>query len=192
MNSLYMVCEKILFLVMDSNFPMMIFEVLLRAVVAVVAIIVICRINGLRSFSKMSSYDFALTVASGSIVGAIVMGPGTNTASELVALASVFLVQWSVSWLRQHFPFFKKLIDNTPLLLMHDGVLLHDNLRRSRVTESDVMAKLRESNTFALSEVHAVVLECTGDISVMHAQNSGRTLDHRILADVHKGTLTGG
>lgn len=170
---------------------MMIFEILLRALIAVIAIIVICRINGLRSFSKMSSYDFALTVASGSIVGAIVMGPGNNLVSDLVALAAVFLVQWAVSKLRQQLPFLRKSIDNAPLLLMHNGVLMHDNLRLSRVTESDVMAKLRESNSFTLRDVHAVVLECTGDISVLHSKDSGEVLDDRIMADVRCGTSAG-
>lgn len=45
---------------------------------------------------------------------------------------------------------------------------LHDGLRRSRVSIDDVKAKLREANVLRYDQVQAVVLETTGDISVLH------------------------
>jgi len=52
---------------------------------------------------------------------------------------------------------------------------------RSRVTEDDVRAKLREANVFNYHEVEAVVLETTGDVSVLHG---GSNFDNDLLADV--------
>lgn len=46
--------------------------------------------------------------------------------------------------------------------------MLHDNMRKARVTESDLWSKLREANVLNLNQVRAVVFEATGDISVLH------------------------
>ena len=51
---------------------------------------------------------------------------------------------------------------------MRDGKVLKDNLKKSKVTESELQSKLREANVITLSQVKAVILETTGDVSVLH------------------------
>ncbi|MGB3773770.1 MAG: YetF domain-containing protein [Leeuwenhoekiella sp.] len=57
---------------------------------------------------------------------------------------------------------------NNPVLLMKDGIVLYDNLKKTNVGEDDLIAKLREANVLDFSQVRAVVLESTGDMSVLH------------------------
>ena len=59
---------------------------------------------------------------------------------------------------------------------------LDDALAASRVTRADVHAKLREANALDLSRVRAVVLETTGDISVLH----GDAIDPVLLDEVRR------
>ena len=63
---------------------------------------------------------------------------------------------------------------------MRDGVFLEASMASSRVSRDDVLAKLRAANVLSLSEVRAVVLETTGDISVLH----GDHLDDDLIRDV--------
>ena len=51
---------------------------------------------------------------------------------------------------------------------MIDGVILHENLIKTNVGEDALIAKLRNANVINFSEVLAVVLETTGDMSVLH------------------------
>jgi hypothetical protein len=74
-----------------------------------------------------------------------------------------------------------RLIDNTPTVLMVGQQMLDDHLRATRVTRGDVRAKLREANVLRYDQVHAVVLEKTGDISVLHGDGP---LDSDLLRDV--------
>ena len=66
--------------------------------------------------------------------------------------------------------------------------MLDDVLLRTRVTRDDILGKLREANVIDLSEVYAVVLESTGDISVLHGKD-GKALDARLLKDVKGSEL---
>ena len=58
-------------------------------------------------------------------------------------------------------------VDNTPLLLMHDGQVLHEHMRDARISERDLQAKLRQAGVTRPEQVLAVVLETTGDVSVL-------------------------
>ena len=129
--------------------------------------IVYVRVVGLRSFSKMSSFDLVMTLAVGSIVASVAVTPSLSVVEGAVGIASLFLIQLVVAILRRR-DRFSRVIDNEPLLLMAGPRVLHDNLRRSRVTQSDLVAHLRDANVLDRSQVRAVVLETTGEMSVLH------------------------
>jgi len=132
-------------------------------------IILLVRIVGLRSFSKMTNFDFVMTVAMGSLLaGASQSQQWTGFVQTATAMASLFAVQYGVSRLRRWSSRLDALVQNTPVLLMKDGVILQDNLRATRVAEEDLIAKLREANALNFASVRAVVLETTGNISVLH------------------------
>ena len=156
--------------------------ILLRAAIAVSAVVLLTRINGLRSFSKMSGFDFAITVAIGSVLASTVMASTPRDFwSNVGVLAAFFLVQRGIAELRARNDRVETLIDNDPLLLMRNGEFLEGNLLKAQVSKADVIGKLREANALRLSEVRAVVLEDTGDISVLHGDVD---IDDEILEGV--------
>ncbi|HDZ81761.1 MAG TPA: DUF421 domain-containing protein [Roseobacter sp.] len=132
-------------------------------------VIFLVRIVGLRSFSKMTNFDFVMTVAMGSLLaGASQSSEWTGLLQTLTAMASLFAVQYLVALLRQRSTTLDELVQNRPVILMKNGVILHDALKETRVRKEDLIAKLREANALDLSRVQAVILETTGDISVLH------------------------
>lgn len=143
------------------------------------AVITYTRLAGLRSFSKMSSFDFAVTVAVGTVMGSIALS-GSSLAVGLVVLASFYLLQAGIALLRRRTRF-DEIVDNDPLVLMVGSELIEANLARTRVTEADVHSKLREANVYNYGQLKAVILESTGDISVIHGDGS---LDLEIFEDV--------
>lgn len=148
-----------------------------------IAVIVFTRIAGKRSFSKMSSFDFAVTVAVGSIIASTVLSSSISLVDGAVGLFMVYLLQVIAAFLRR-FRFFSSLVDNTPLLLMDGSKILENNLKKANVTQGDIRAKLREANVIKLSQVRAVVFETTGDISVLHTADVDKDLECWLLKDV--------
>ncbi|MEE4212017.1 MAG: YetF domain-containing protein [Parvularcula sp.] len=136
---------------------------------AVLWVIGLVRLVGLRSFSKMTSFDFITTVASGSLLaGAAQASTWTVFGQAIFALTAIFVVQWTIARIRKGSDAFEHAIQNKPILLMRDGVIDDRALERTRVARSDLIAKLREANVLRFSAVRAVVLETTGDIAVLH------------------------
>lgn len=153
--------------------------IFLSVILMYIAIIVLIKINGLRSFSKMSGHDFAVTIAIGSILGASVLQKDPSISQAIISIVALFIIQSLFSFWRITRP--SNIVENKPLLLMKDGKILDENLTKSKVTHADLIAKLREANVTQMKQVKAVVLEQTGDVSVLHSDDD---LDSFLIKDV--------
>ncbi|WP_218690337.1 DUF421 domain-containing protein [Psychrobacter sp. BF1] len=130
-------------------------------------LIMFTRIVGLRSFSKLSSYDLAMTVGIGSILASTVLSKSTSLLQGVFAIGVLFLLQALLSIVRRKFKPIKALIDNQPVVLMANGEYLWDNLEKAKLSTNDIKQILRKNGIKAKSEVFAVIMETTADISVI-------------------------
>ncbi|GGG53305.1 DUF421 domain-containing protein [Croceivirga lutea] len=163
--------------------PKELLAIALTSIGIYISLILITRISGKRSFSKMSSFDFAITVAIGSILATAILSKSVSLIQGVVGLVVVYAIQMTVAYLRR-FAIIAQIVDNKPLLLMKKETILHENLKKAKITESDLKAKLREANVTQLAQVKAVVFESTGDISVLHAQDKSLKLEDYLLDGV--------
>jgi uncharacterized membrane protein YcaP (DUF421 family) len=150
----------------------------LLAAAAMVWIIALTRVVGLRSFSKMTTFDFVMTVAMGSLLAGAAQASNWGALLQaLTAMAGLFAAQWAIARLRFVSDRAEEIIQNTPVILMRNGEIDQAALDFTRVDRRDLIAKLREANVHRMEDVRAVVLETTGDISVIE----GAEVSERIL-----------
>ena len=151
--------------------------------VCLVWVILLVRLIGLRSFSKMTAFDFVITLATGSLLAtASTATSGTAFVQAIVAIGTIMALQVAAALLRRGSAAAKEAMENGPLLLMRDGHFIDSALAESRVARADVLAKMRAANVLDPANVRAVVLETTGDISVLH----GDRLDEALLSDIDR------
>lgn len=163
-----------------------ILEILLRALLVIATIIALTRLHGLRSFSKMSGFDFAITVSIGSVLAGAVTTLSTPIWHFVTALVALFAVQILLAQSRARAERVESALDNPPMLIMENGKPLPDNLARGGMTLADLHAKLREANAFNLDEVHAVILESTGDVSVLHGPADGPAPSPEVMQGIRR------
>jgi uncharacterized membrane protein YcaP (DUF421 family) len=144
-------------------------------------LLMMVRVNGLRTFSKMSGHDFAITIAIGSIIATTVVSKEPSLLQGMLAIAFFLILQTIISKLRRSG--LGGAFENTPLLLMDGNTILYENLKKAKIKENDLLSKLREANVLNTNQIRAVVLETTGDISVLHGEGE---LQDDILKDVQK------
>ena len=161
-------------------------QIAMRAGLVVLAIILLTRMFGLRSFSKMSGFDFAITVAMGSVLAGAVTTLGTSVWVYCGALLALFAVQALIARARTSSETVENASDNCPILIMEHGEILEKNLAQAKMTKGDLYGKLREANAIDLSLVRAVVFETTGDVSVLHKQSSDDDFSDILLEGVQR------
>ena len=165
----------------DATWLDLILRVALLVPLALIWVIVVTRIIGLRSFSKMTAFDFVATVATGSLLAnAAVATSWTEWFQPILAMFVLLGTQACLTFLRKNSRPIRHIVENEPLILFHEGEWNEANLRKTRTTKGDIWAKMREANVLSLDEVRTVVLETTGDVSVLH----GDQLDWVIMSGV--------
>lgn len=142
--------------------------IVVSAVLVYVAVIVLTRLAGLRSLAKMSSFDFAATVAVGSTVSSTALGTSPLT-NGVVALSMLYGLQYVIATLRRRGAF-SGAVDNAPMLLMAGGEVIEGNLRHARVSREELWAQLRLSGVQRREQVRAVIMETTGDMSILQGE----------------------
>lgn len=158
--------------------------VVMTAVVIYVLIGVLTRIFGLRSFAKLSALDAAMTVAIGSVFANAITSKEPTILLTAVALLALFCLQAAFSSLRRVSRRAQEVMENTPTLVFTRGRFLRQNMVRANLTDGDVWGKLREANALDPDAVHAVIVETTGDVMVLHGDVPP---DPRLLQGVRDG-----
>ncbi|HZY64719.1 MAG: DUF421 domain-containing protein [Actinomycetota bacterium] len=148
---------------------------------AYLALVLLLRVSGKRTLSKMNAFDFIVTVALGSTLATVLLSSSVSLARGVLAFAVLIFLQFAITWLSVHSPAVRRLVKAEPTLLVHKGEFLAGAMKQERVTEEEVRAALRSQGIAAVEEVEAVVLETESSFSVV-MQPSGESAS--ALADV--------
>lgn len=155
-------------------------RILVVGVCAYAGLVILLRLTGKRTLSKMNAFDLVVTVALGSTLASALLTSDVSLSEGLLAFAVLCLLQYALSFASVRWWWFEKLVKAEPTLLFFRGRHLDAALRRQRVTRDEVMAAIRASGSPTLETVDAVVLETDGSLSVVAGRHEGalETLRH--------------
>ncbi len=146
-------------------------QVLLRTLVvgvlAYITLIVLLRISGKRTLSKMNAFDFVVTIALGSTLAAILLNEDISIVRGALAFILLIGMQYIVNYTSVRIQSLHHAITGDPSLLFYQGEFLEDVLRKERLTKEEVRTAVRSSGFATLEAVEAVVLETDGSFSVI-------------------------
>ena len=149
-------------------------RVALVGVLAYAGLVLLLRISGKRTLSKMNAFDLVVTVALGSTLATILLSSSVALAEGLLAFALLIFLQFAVTWVSVRSQTVRRLVKNEPRLLAYEGEFLHDAMRTERVTEEEVEAAVRQQGVGDLGDVGAAVLETDGSVTVVQRGGLGR------------------
>ncbi len=154
---------------------------ILIGISAYVILIFLLRVAGKRTLTKLNAFDLVVTVAFGSTLASTIMSKSTALAEGGTAFAVLVLLQFTITFLSVRFKAISNLVKAEPRLLLLDGQFLDDALQSERVTRGEVRSAARSSGAASMSQIHAIVLETDGSLSVI---KSGNESDNSALEGV--------
>ncbi len=143
----------------------------IRGVAIYAIMMLIFRFSGKRSLSEITPFDFVLLlVFSEALQSALVDDDNSLTAAVVVILTLVVL-NIGMSLLKQVSPRIELLLEGVPIVVVEDGQVMHDRMRRARIDEGDILAAARQTQGIdRLDQIRSAVLERSGGISIMPKQ----------------------
>lgn len=153
-------------------------RVLVVGITGYISLILLLRVSGKRTLSKLNAFDFVITVALGSTFGSLLLSKSVSLAEGVTALTVLIGLQYSMAWLTVKSDTVKRVIKNEPSLVYYNGKYLKDSMKRSRVVEEEIEQSARNQGYANLEHIGAVVLETDGSFSIIsQPEKEGQELD---------------
>lgn len=140
---------------------------IVRTLILYIFIITALRLMGKRQISDMQPSELVVTL----VVSDIASLPMQNTSQPLLSgmIPVMVLVGLEIltSVLMMKSRTVRKLVCGNPVVVIEDGRLLQKQMKRLRMTNSDLMEQLRQQNVFSLNDVQYCIVETNGALSIL-------------------------
>ena len=154
-------------------------------VLTYVYVIALVRLSGKRTVASLTSFDWILNVAVGSLIAVAMTSPDKFWEVNLSILLVVAL-QWTASKLAFASRGVSAVLTAEPSLLVHQGRFMRDAMARARVNEDEIATALRAAGITRLEEAGAVIMETGGALRVMTAKTlDGTSPEDFALRELH-------
>ncbi len=149
-------------------------ELVVRAVLIYVALLVALRIFGKREVGQFTLYALVFILLVANALQPAITGPDSSLGGGLILVLALVLTNAGVGWL-DRFPRFHRLLAAPPAVIIKDGDYLRDVMKKEGVDQEEVETAMREHGVGDVKEVQLGVLEPDGSISIVATGAATRT-----------------
>ena len=162
-------------------------EILIRTGVIYLFVLAGVRLSGKREVGQMTPFDLTLLLLLSNSVQNAMTGPDTSVVGGVVAAGTLLVMNYLVADVAGVNRRFRKFIQGSPTLLIHNGQVLAPHLAREHVTTDEIERALREHGIAHIQDVSLAVLEVDGSISVLKYDDvKPEAQPHKRLRFLHK------
>ena len=137
-----------------------------RTVVLYLVLIAVIRLMGKRQIGQLEPSEFVVTLLVADLASIPMQDGGIPLFSGLMPILLVLGLELVLSGLALRSIKLRKLLCGKPVILIENGKILQENLRKTRVTLDELTGHLREKDVMDLGAVQFAILETNGNLSV--------------------------
>jgi uncharacterized membrane protein YcaP (DUF421 family) len=142
------------------------YQMISRAVVIFFISLVLVRVSGIRTLGKQNAFDNLTALMLGAIMGRAIVSAEQPFFGSIIATLVIMILHRFVSWLTFHNKKSGVILKGKHLLLVKNGERIEKNLKKTNITEEDILESLRRDvNVPSLDKIKEVYLERSGDLS---------------------------
>lgn len=145
----------------------MIAEVIIQTILAFFAILMFTRLLGKQQVAQLTYYDYINGITFGSIAGVMATDVAQRTRQHLIGLILFAFLTFLMSYISMKSRPARKVLEGEPSIVVFEGKILEDNLRKMRYNIDDLISQLRQKDVFNISDVKYAILEPNGSMSVL-------------------------
>ena len=138
----------------------------LRSIFLYLLLIIVIRLMGKRQIGQMEPAEFVVTMLVANLAAIPMQDGGIPLFSGTVPILTVLGTELVLSSLSLKSIRLRKLLCGKPVILIENGNILQQNLKKTRVTLDELTGHLREKDVLDLKTVQYAILETNGNISV--------------------------
>lgn len=145
---------------------MEIIKVVLTTLLSIVSMFVIAKIMGHKQISQLDFFDYITGITMGSISAELATELEAPL-RPLIAMVIYGLVAVGLSLFTNKFPRIRKFVNGTPTIIMNNGKIYRENMKKAKLDLSEFMIMCRELGYFNLNDIQTAIFECNGQLTVL-------------------------
>ncbi|NMZ50862.1 YetF domain-containing protein [Pseudomonas poae] len=140
----------------------------LRAAAIYLVLMVLFKIAGRRSLAELTTFDLVLLMVIGEATQQALLGDDFSLTNALLVIATLIAIDIGLSLIKQRSRWFSRLLDGGPTIVVENGQLLHERLKRARLDEGDILEAARSAQGIVeIRQIKFAILERNGKLSVI-------------------------
>lgn len=140
-------------------------DIVARAAIMFTFLYVLLRMMGKRELGQLTPFELVVMIVLGDLIQQGVTHNDFSVTGAILATSTFAFLAIAMSWITYMFPRAERLLDGEPRVVIRDGKLLKENLRRDRITEREVESEMRLAGIASMEQVAWAILEPQGKIS---------------------------
>ncbi|TCS35175.1 uncharacterized protein DUF421 [Paucimonas lemoignei] len=163
-------------------------EIILRTAAIYVFLLVLFRLTGKRTLSELTTFDFILLLILSEATQNALVDEDRSVVMAMTVILTFVTIDLGLSAIKTRSRTIERITEGVPVVLVNQGQVLEDVLKKTNVTRSDIMAAARLSQGLEnMEQIKYAVLEVTGGISIVPAEpDIEKMLDQRIEAALRR------
>ncbi|GGF68667.1 hypothetical protein GCM10010912_12160 [Paenibacillus albidus] len=154
-------------------------EVIVRTLFAVVVLFLLTKLLGKRQVSQLSFFEYITGITIGSLAAYISLDTDKTWHLGLIALMVWVAVSLGIEFLKIKSKKARDFIDFKAQVLIKDGKILEDNMKKERLSVDELLEELRKKDVFKVADVEFAIMESDGAINVLlNRENQPLTPNH--------------
>ncbi len=154
-------------------------EIAGKSVIIYLFIIAAIRIFGKKELSQLSVIDLVFILLISNSVQNAMVGKDDTVQGGMAAALGLFIANYIFKFLLRSFPVFGKIAQGEKLMLIHEGQLMKENMKKSMLSFEELEQVIREHGVRHISDVDLAVLEVDGNVSVLSKDYSHKTIQRK-------------
>ncbi len=141
--------------------------VLIRAVLLYIVIALCLRLMGKRQLGELQPSELVVTILISNIAAIPVEDSSVPMIMGVVPIVTLVCLDVIVSGIMLKSTKMRKLIIGSPRIIISEGKILQNEMKRLRYTVDDLMESMRNEQIFDVSQIHYAIVETTGKINFL-------------------------
>jgi len=163
----------------------------MTSAIAIIALFILARIMGKKQMAQLNFFDYVIGISIGSIASEYAIVREIHLVEGLTALMvfTIFSLVLSHIGLKSYKG--RKMLDGIPSVLIENGKIIEENLRKVKLNINDLLEECRQKNIFDINEIEFAILETSGRLSVQpKSQNRPLTPKDMQIPTAYEGLCT--
>lgn len=172
-----------------SELAMNICKVLLFSTVSFAVLFLFSKLLGKKQIAQLDFVDYAIGISMGSIAADMAFDIDEPWYHFVIAMAVFFVLDLAISFIGRKGPLMKRILKGKPVVVIYEGKLLYENLKKSKLDVNDLLAMCREKGYFDLKQIAFALFETSGQLSVMPIGEERPAVTKDLPIEITRATL---